>query len=317
MENLAIYQLFKNIDIELFERTYQDMLGKVVKGDSSVALNRYKGLLPACDAAFANETEEQWKPYYLYVGLMQPVLMKVVEGKEQEQAVSAFMQAVSPNHIKELFELLEADLNMQEDSRDISDFENYCECIMDLPILHYAFSYAERKDFLHKDVELNPKGFLGNILMSIHALNCLVDKKKWPAAGTVELQDIRMYGNVFEKQEPIGQQEAFRKQDEFPAGEELGTVIGLGGNSGQSEKEVIRRLEAEQRDLEQQLAYSNAKSGGRLKRIAGTLSALVTKIFGKKVVPFFWIALVILYVGNVLIAIPATIILYLIGKIVS
>lgn len=315
MGNTITYRLLENIDIERFEKEYKDILRRVVKGDSSIAQKEYTGLMAACDKLFKTESRERWKAYYMYLGIMQPVVENVVSGTSLEKEVNAFLRNVSTTQVKSMFELLEEDLARPEDSEEESQFEQYCVEIDTFPIVDFAFAYKEARFFLHKEVELEPNGFLGIMIQVLHVLGCFaLEKKLGGLPSSVIMQDASMYETFFRSLK----EEEKHISNESTVEYDTGTPDSASNsNVRKIDDATLRLIEQAQREHQNRTNYVDHSFGGKIKRFCKMWNAIITKFFGKKVVPLFWVALVILYLKDLLIGVVVTLILYFIGKFIK
>lgn len=311
MENTITYKLFKDIDIERFEKEYKDVLRRVAKGDAGIAQKQYMGLMAACDKLYETDNRERWKADYMYLGIMQPVLEKVVSETPLEKEVCSFLNNISVWEVKRLFELLEQDLDRPEDSAEESEFERYCMEIDALPIVDFAFAYEDTRFFLHKDVESKSNGYLGTIVQAIHVLSYVAFNHKEGKPSSVIVQDACMYASFFEQ----AKEERMRERNEGAAGygtDSQGPVDSV--LERKIDDATLRIIEQAQREQQNRANYADASFSGKVKSFCKNWNAIITKFFGKKVIPLFWLSLIILYIGNLFAGIIITLALYFVGK---
>lgn len=315
MEKTITYQLFENIDIGRFESEYKDILRRVAKGDRDIANKRYSGLMAACDKLYEVDNRERWKADYMYLGIMQAVLENVVAGTPIEKEVCYFLRSINTGHVRKLFELLEEDMEQPEDSEEVSEFELYCMEIDMLPITDFAFAYEETRFFLHKDVELKPSVFLGAIVQSVHVLSHIMLHSNFGIVTShVIVQDSIMYGEFFER----GKAEIEREKDLQNMGLDVEEPESRSaGNERKIDPATLRMIEQAQREQQARARYEDNGIGAKIKGFCRKWNAIITKWFGKAVVPLFWIALILLYIGDFGIAIITTLVLYFIGKLIK
>lgn len=311
MENTITYKLFKDIDIERFEKEYKDVLRRVAKGDAGIAQKQYMGLMAACDKLYETDNRERWKADYMYLGIMQPVLERVVSETPLEKEVCSFLNNISVWQVKQLFELLEEDLDRPEDSAEESEFERYCMEIDAFPIVDFAFAYENTRFFLHKDVESKSNGFLGTIVQAIHVLSYVAFNHKEGTPSSVIVQDACMYASFFEQ----AKEGRMREKNEETAGygteskEPVDSVL-----ERKIDDATLRIMEDAQREQQYRTRYEEVGLSGKVKSFCKNWNAIITKFFGKKVIPLFWISLIIPYIGSFFSGIVITLVLYFIGK---
>jgi len=334
MMKSAMYEMLTSIDIEQFEQEYKKTLNDVKNGDVSLGSRKYTGLVAACDMIYEGLDNAILDAHCMYLALMQVVFSNLAKEKSYEAGVTHFLQSVTQEHVKQLFSMLDAYMQVDEKSTEMTAFEQYCERIESLPVINFGYAYTDRGVFLHKDVELQPQGFLGEILASLYVLSCLTEGGSNVQPGVMRLADTRMYSDRFDLPAETFSNRVTTSGMQVNTGGEAGfeDMLGMYDDSDDSEvgnfdlhatlDQVLVNTMQQTQWLEQQVQQKeqerqqqqSRKPKGRLGRTCFALNNLITSVFGKKVLPLFWIALVLLYAGNISVGIIVTFILYLFGK---
>ena len=340
----AMYEVFESINIGQFEQEYKKTLSAMLSGEPSLGQKYYTGLMAACDSYFCGTDNAPWDAHCVYLGLMQEVFLNVTSGKAYENRVKRFMESVTREHVARAIELLDSYMQMDDSAIEISDFEKYCESIESLPIIEFGYTYEDKENFLHKNVELEAQGFLGDILTTLYVVSCLVEEE----SNGVQVQEIKvsqakMYEGNFNLPEdryrinPDGSMSidallaASGVDNDYPEEEEEESVSGgiLSGNSEllatlkQVEANAKQQLEwteqqlqgkREQESIVDSKAQPQHEQGGKIRRIFSTVTALIRVKLGSGVVPLFWIAWGLFCWGSPILALLILFVLYMLGK---
>jgi len=316
MGNSVTFKLWETIDIARFEKEYEEVLERIVTGDAFFGYGEYKGLMAACDSVYEDKGHERWKAYCLYMGLMQPVLFNTTKGTSLEKDVRNFLEGISVSEVEKVLYLLGKDIDRPEDSEEVSEFEQYCEEIDAFPIIEYGYAYSEKSFFLHEEVEMNPEGFVGLIIQLLHVLGCVAkDGKGIGLTSTVQVSETKMYGDYFAKAREAKEKEDIPKREKEVYYQESTSDTSEKGGSVTIDFEQLERFKAEiEADKRAKQQQKQRGFWGKVQLFPGMWNRIIAKRFGKKVVPLFWIALVLLYLGNLIAGVIISVILYFVGS---
>lgn len=296
MENTVISRLLTELSLERLEREYFQYLKQLTNGEQTVLQESYTGLLAACDQLYSETQNEEWQNHYIYLAIMQPVLIRTTYGEPICRELKEFFESVAVQNVRKMTQLIQDEDAMSDAEINDSPAEGYRQVIDDLPIMLRLYQGTNRKNIPliagKETADANVYIRFASCFELLQILNCIVTENNMGISKTfISLSSSKMYGDF--------------------------------GKSGASAHQSNDNPQAQNRQADtREYSYSQQGNGYRVKNGSQkpnrnffyVLNQFMTQLFGEKTIPLFWVALIILCLSNLDLGIIAAVVLYFVGR---
>lgn len=292
MENTVIRRLLTELSLERLEREYFQYLKQLTGGEQGILRESYTGLLAACDQLYSETQNADWQNHYIYLGIMQPVLIRTTYGEPICKELKEFFESVAVQNVRKMTQLIQDEETMSDEELDSSPAEKCRQMINDLPIMQQLYSTTGKKNIsltAGKKTEEDVYTRFVACFELLQILSCIVSENNMGISKTgISLSSSTMYGS-------------------------FGKLDAAGYGTYDDTRQQKQRSNVQEAEYSQQNSgYNGLQKPNR--NFFHVLSRFITQIFGEKAVPVFWVAFGILCLAKTGWGIIVGLILYFVGR---